>query len=240
MKNVLSKSILLLTLLTSTTWFGCHKDDYSKPVTIAVLATTTAASVITATTVTTGGNVTYDGNSPLTALGVCYDTTKQPVVRTDIINFTSDTVRVGIFKSVIKGLTPNTTYYVRAYAKNAKGTAYGTQMSFKTGPVKAPNVTTVAPLADKITDSGAEVGGNVTADQGSPITARGICWAKTTGPTTAGDKMEEVINTGDGLGPFSKTIPLDSNTTYFVRAYAINALGTSYGANGSFTTKKRP
>lgn len=94
-----------------------------------------------------------------------------------------------------------------------------------------PTVTTTA--ASSITSSGAISGGNVTADGGASVTERGICYSTSQNPTTANTK---IIN-GTGTGSYSCTISgLAASTTYYVRAYAINSNGTSYGTQVSFTT----
>lgn len=91
--------------------------------------TTTAASGITPTTAISGGNITSDGGSPITARGVCYGTAQNPTVAG---NKTTNGTGTGSFISNITGLTPNTTYYIRAYAINSQGTAYGNLITFTT------------------------------------------------------------------------------------------------------------
>ena len=84
--------------------------------------TTGSVSNISATTATCGGEVTSSGGSTVTARGVCWSTSQNPTVAD---SHTSDGSGTGSFNSNITGLTPSTTYYVRAYATNSVGTAYG-------------------------------------------------------------------------------------------------------------------
>lgn len=76
-----------------------------------------------------GGNVVYSGLSTVTARGVCWSTNPNPTVED---SHTSDGNGLGSFTSVMNGLSPNTTYYVRAYATNSIGTGYGAQKTFTT------------------------------------------------------------------------------------------------------------
>ncbi len=95
-----------------------------------------------------------------------------------------------------------------------------------------PTVTTTAVTA--ITKNTASSGGNVTYDGGSTITARGVCWSTTTGPTTA---LTTKTTDGTGTGSFTSAITgLAGGTLYYARAYATNSAGTSYGNEVSFTT----
>jgi hypothetical protein len=91
--------------------------------------TTAAPSGITATTATSGGSVTADGGATVTARGVCWSTSANPTI-TD--GTTLDGTGAGVFTSSITGLTPGTTYHVRAYATNSVGTAYGQDLTFTT------------------------------------------------------------------------------------------------------------
>lgn len=95
--------------------------------------TTTVASWIDATTASSGGNVTSDGGASITARGVCWGTLSNPTIAS---NLTSDALGTGTFTSTLTALTDGTIYYVRAYATNNVGTAYGNQVSFtKTTPL---------------------------------------------------------------------------------------------------------
>jgi N-acetylneuraminic acid mutarotase len=84
-----------------------------------------------------------------------------------------------------------------------------------------------------ITQISAQSGGNVIDDGGAEVTARGIVWATNQNPTTSSDKTSN----GTGTGSFTTIINgLTANTTYYIRAYAINSEGTSYGEERDFTT----
>jgi len=95
-----------------------------------------------------------------------------------------------------------------------------------------PTVTTTA--ISNIAQTTAITGGNVTADGGAAVTGRGVCYSTTNQtPTTADSKTTD----GSGTGTFTSNLSgLTANTTYYVRAYATNANGTSYGTMLSFTT----
>ena len=101
----------------------------------APTVTTTAISNIDKNTATGGGNVTADGGATVTARGICWSTSQNPTISG---NHTTDGTGTGSFTSSMTGLTANTTYYVRAYATNSAGTAYGEQVSFTTLPDGVP------------------------------------------------------------------------------------------------------
>lgn len=104
------------------------------------VVTTAAVANVSANSATCGGNVTADGGSVVTARGVCWSTTENPTVSD---SHTTDGSGVGNFNSTITGLVANTTYYVRAYATNAIGTAYGESVSITTGGQPCPGAPTV-------------------------------------------------------------------------------------------------
>ncbi len=193
------------------------------------VVTTSDVTDVTQNAAVSGGNVTDDGGSSVTARGVCWSTSQNPTVSD---NHTTDGNGTGIFTSNITNLTANTTYYVRAYATNEKGTSYGEQKSFTTlQNIELPTVTT-ADVTD-ITQNTAMSGGNVTDDGGATVTARGVCWSKDPNPTID----NSFISNGNGTGSFTIEISgLTSATTYYVRAYATNSEGTSYGEQKTFTT----
>lgn len=209
------------------TAYGNQVTFTSAPIELATVSTDEASS-ITQTSAVSGGNVTDDGGSGITAKGICWSTTSNP---TTSDNTTNDGTGTGAFTSSLSGLTPGTSYYVRAYAVNAAGTAYGNEISFDTNPVNLASVTTVE--ASSITTSSAVAGGNVTDNGGGEITAKGICWSISQAPTVD----DELTDEGAGMGSFTSSLSgLSDGTTYYVRAYAINSAGTSYGNEISFTT----
>ncbi len=188
---------------------------------------TTPVSGITSTTVVCGGTVNSAGNAEVTMRGVCWDTLPAPTLNS---SHTVDGTGAGIFTSNITGLTPGTTYYVRAYATNSVGTVYGDDIIFSTVDT-TPTVTTKA--ISFLTDTSAVSGGNVTFDGGAVVTMRGICWDTLPNPTVSGIHTTD----GTGIGIFtSSMMSLTPGTTYYVRAYATNSVGTTYGQEISFRT----
>ncbi len=205
---------------------------YGKSVSLMVYALPAVATAdvtsIGGTTAVSGGNVTSDGGSSVTARGVVWSTTSGPTV--SLSTKTSNGTGTGSFTSMISNLSPGTKYYVRAYATNGSGTSYGTELTFTT-KVITPTVTTSG--ASSVTANSATVGGNVTDAGGADVTERGVVWSTSQNPTTSGSKKA----VGSGTGSFSTTLTgLSVATTYYVRAYAINSAGTSYGDQVSFKT----
>jgi len=101
----------------------------------------------------------------------------------------------------------------------------------------APVVSTTAP-ATAITSTQATAGGDVTSDGGDAVTSRGVVWGTAANPTVPSANSS---SNGTGTGIFASTIsPLIANTAYNYRAYAANGVGTSYGANSTFTTLPLP
>ena len=198
----------------------------------APTVTTTSASGVTTTGATLGGNVTNVGTPAYTERGVVYATTQNPT--TSSIKVPVSGTGTGAYSTNVTGLNSGTTYYVRAYAINSVGTAYGAQVSFTT--LNLPTVTTTA--ASNITATGATLGGNVTNVGNPTYTERGVVYATTPNPTTSNTK---VLVSGTGTGEYSTNVTtLNSGTTYYVRAYAINSAGTVYGSQVSFTTLNLP
>ena len=195
--------------------------------TAAPTLTTTAVTAITSTTASSGGNISSDGGAAVTARGVCWSTSANP---TTADSKTTDGTGTGAFTSALTGLTPNTPYHVRAYATNAVGTSYGSDVGFTTSTA-APTLTTTAVTA--ITSTTASSGGNVSSDGGAAVTARGVCWSTSANPTVANSHTTD----GTGTGSYVSNITsLNPSTTYHVRAYAANSAGTGYGSDLQFTT----
>jgi uncharacterized protein (TIGR02145 family) len=193
---------------------------------IAVL-TTTAVTNTGTNSFSSGGNITSNGGTEITARGVCWGKNPDPSVSD---SHTEDGTGTGNFTSQISGLDPGAVYYLRAYATNKSGTAYGNTVTVAVA-ASLPVVTTTpvnGPLFNAATG-----GGNVTGDGGGIITARGVCWGIHTNPTIADTHTTD----GSGKGSFTSQITgLNPVTTYYSRAYASNSAGTAYGEQVSFTT----
>lgn len=220
MKNILKFSgVILLALFIQS----C-KEKPTPPV-----LTTTAVTTISYSTATSGGEVTNEGGDPLISRGICWNTVADPTISN---SKTMESGSLGTFTSNITLLTPNTTFYVRAYGTNTAGTGYGDSKTFITLQVAVPVLTTTAITA--ITQTSAVSGGNVTDDKGGAVSARGICWGTTTSPTTANNKTTDATGTGSFISTLTGLLP---GTLYYIRSYATNSVGTAYGSEISFTTQ---
>lgn len=223
MTHLIRITVIPILLIGTTLFFTSCK---AKP-TMAVVTTTNVTDK-TQTTATSGGNVTSDGNAEVTSRGVCWSTSVNPTIGN---NKTSDGSGTGSFTSSLTQLTPGTTYYVKAYATNSEGTAYGSQVSFSSNPVILATLSTASPTL--VTGTTAVSGGTISSDGGGSITAKGVCWSKTANPTINNDKT----NDGTGTGSFTSNLTgLSPTTVYYLRAYATNSAGTAYGDELSFST----
>lgn len=131
MKSITKLLAIMLTAITFSA-VSCTKDDppgpEDPPHEVPVI-TTVEISNIEATAATSGGTITSDGGMAITARGVCWSTNPSPTIAG---NKTTDGTGPGSFTSNITGLSAGTQYYVRAYATNSIGTAYGNERSFTT------------------------------------------------------------------------------------------------------------
>lgn len=175
------------------------------------------------------GNVTDDGNMNVIS-GMCWETSPNPTIEGSCI---LSGCGIGGFVCNLTELLQNTTYYVRSYAINDLDTVYGEELVFTTLQFSVPNVTTANPTG--VSFNTAVCGGTVNNDGGSAVSARGVCWGTTHNPDITG----ETTNNGIGLGSFTSNLTnLTPGTTYYVRAYATNSIGTEYGNEMSFITSQ--
>jgi len=193
---------------------------------------TSPVAGITETTAESGGNITDDGGAAVDARGVCWSLSQDPTLSDP---HTEDGSGIGTYSSSISGLEGGGRYYVRAYATNSSGTAYGEQVSFTTTSPTSPIVTTTT--VSDITDISAISGGNVTDEGSQPVTSRGVCWSTDASPTISDPHTTDA----SGAGVFvSSLTSLACGTTYYVRAYAISSVGIAYGGQEFFTTGDCP
>ncbi len=171
---------------------------------------------LTATNALILGEVTGDGGQPVTARGVVYATASDPTLSTGT-TVPADTACIGTFSAALTGLSPNTTYYVRAYATNAGGTVYGAGRSFKT-PV---SVTTVAvglmpkqAAVNRVTNKiyvPNNLGNSVTVING------------------AIDTVLRTISLGTGTGPYFAAVNETTNKIYIANNFS-NSVSVINGA----------
>lgn len=311
-------------------------EDYTINIAAFPTLSTNAANTIGSVSASSGGNTIVDNGNAVTSKGVVWSLTTAPALTANEAGHTSDGTANTDFTSALSPLTPNTLYYIKAYAANSSGTGYGDEKSFRTlaavpaqsvlsnatsssidinpaigtnpastemailetvsnlylqndgtlaagqiwktdaawgtktvvnlSPntlygfkVKARNASSVETLfssetqlttliaaptvtttsISNITKSSASSGGNITGLGGENASQRGICYKTSSGPTTADSKVFE--NGSHAAGAFTANLSgLDAGQQYFVRAYAINSSGTSYGAEVSFSTLPEP
>ena len=209
------------------TFYGNEVTFVSSSV-IPVVTTGDTLNVTKTTAQIVNNNVTNDGGCTVINRGLCWGTAANPIISG---SKTTDGSGLGLFTSSFAGLTQNTTYHVRAYATNCAGTGYGSDVSFVTKGTM-PTVTTDD--VQGITTTSSVAFGTITASGSSSVTERGFCWrVNIANPVITNSKLA----CGGGTGSFNGVLTfLAPNTTFHLRAYAINAQGTSYGADSTFNT----
>lgn len=212
-------TFILLTIFLFIT-FGCEEKYLIADI------STDDVTVITEATAVCGGKIISTGGTSISAHGICWSVNPNPTIDS-LKTISVDSLKQ--FSDTITSLKSGTTYYVRAYAINKGGVAYGLQKNFAT---KGISVTTTTPT--NILVHSAQSGGIIETDgTGTSIISRGICYSTNSSPTKAND----TIATGTGKGTFTiNLVNLQKSTTYYVRAYATNKSGTYYGYVKFFRT----
>ena len=193
------------------------------------VVTTLEPTNVSSSGVTLNGRIESVGSPAFSEKGFCYNKSGEPTV--------SDTkvVVAGIYSGdytyTCVGLSPHTTYYVRAYAIQNEQVHYGTSFSFSTD-MTATVISTSD--ATNVTPSSATLNGNV-ANAGSPAySERGFCYSYSPNPTI--NSMKKVVS-GTGEGNYTANISgLSYNTTYYYKAYVIQNGTPIYGSEVSFTS----
>lgn len=168
------------------------------------------------------------------ARGVCYSIAPDPTVDG---SKTNEGTISGSITSTISNLASGTTYYVRGYATDSNGTVYGEEKQFETSEEPQPETgikIATLPVKD-ITKNTAIGGGNVTTDGGYPLIKKGICWN-----TYGNPSLKDSITYSDvELGSYNCLLTkLYGYKTYYVRSFATNTKGTTYGQEEEFRTSK--
>ncbi|MFA9212423.1 MAG: T9SS type A sorting domain-containing protein [Candidatus Methylacidiphilales bacterium] len=150
------------------------------------------------------------------------------------------TVNAGTVKTTVTGLIKDSTYFVRVYHTNA-GTGTGNFTICASGSIAtAPLVQTNS--STNVIDVTATISGNIISNGGFPVTQSGIIYSTIPGAIKSTFGIIDSVNSPTiTSGIFSKNLTgLFASTTYYVRAYAVNAIGITYGGDTSFTTTSGP
>ena len=204
------------------TFSACRKESSVPEI------TTLSVQNIAYFTANCGGLVDDDGGLEITHRGVCWSTNPNPTTRDDT---TLNLNEKHYFVARLSGLEPSTTYYIRAYAINEKGTTYGNEFTFTTLDGSLPEAATheISDIASIL----ATAKGEVISDGDVNVRERGFCWSTSPDPTVDDNKRAS----GGGTGIYSAVLTdLIPNTNYHVKAYAINDAGINYGNEIQFTT----
>jgi uncharacterized protein (TIGR02145 family) len=191
--------------------------------------TTAEASSVSVFTTVVGGEIIDDGGSAVTNRGVCYATSENPTTSDSCI---ASGDGLGAFEITLENLQPDKQYFYRTFATNVVSTQYGAELSFMT-VVTIPLISTQK--VSSITSNSAVSGGNVISNGEALVTARGVVWSTSQDPTVQANLG--ITNNGSDIGSFTSNLTgLKTATLYYVRAYATNSTGTSYGEEYSFRT----
>ena len=182
-----------------------------------------------------GGRINSLGTFAVTQSGHCLSESNQNPTTTDTKTELGGATSVPKdFQSNFGNLKANTTYYVRAYATSAAGTAYSDAKTVKTPNVAAPSVTSLDP--GSVTINTAVASANITSAGTSGITQYGHCWSSGNQNPTTNDSKTQLGSTAPTKYTSNLT-NLSPGTTYYVRAYATSNDGTGYGEVKTFRTQ---
>lgn len=228
--------LCLFGLILASVNFSCKKEDLNKiPSDKVPEVETVAAVLLDKYNVFCSGIIGKDNGYTVTARGFCWSSTNiSPTIEDEKYLMGAG---AGAFTDTLFAFTPGTIFFIRAFATNAAGTAYGSTMSFETAAGELPSISTQ--YIYEITTSSATCGGSISFSGGSSITARGVVWGSNA--TVSIDDCAGKTIDGTGTGLFTSQITgLAQRTTYYVKAYATNATGTSYGEARDFETMGYP
>ena len=191
--------------------------------------------LLTENTVVLRYNLQDDGGEPLTGLGAIYGISPNPSENT----YTAPNLDYGIGIDTFKltNINYNTTYYFKVFATNSVGISVSETISFMIQPPAAPIVETTL-FTPSVTYSKAIAQGTIINNNGSLVTSKGFVWSTVSNPTILSNSGMVLVDNETDV--FSATLlNLLQETTYYVKAFATNAIGTTYGSELNITTASR-
>lgn len=165
--------------------------------------------------------------------GFCFSKKPNPTIEDQVVN--AETVQFGTFNDTVwVEIEENVTYYVRSFVISSNGVAYGEQSSFLTWSLPVISIFN----AYSITSSSATEGAVIVSDGSAPILSRGFCWTIESNVLPTIEENQKITVESNNSIFYGNLTNLTSATTYYVRAYVTNKIGTSYSDVISFTTKE--
>ena len=181
------------------------------------------------------GAIVKLGSAAVSKHGFCWSEKQMPTIDDESTCNLGDCNKPTDFSFKALNLNPSTTYYVRAYAENGEGVSYGDQLTFTTSGTPKLAVVFTSDVTE-ISDSQASVAGRIdNLGNVDKILQYGHVWNKTGNPTI-NDSKSELGSTNKAASYKSVLSGLNPSTTYHVRAYATNSVGTAYGEEITFRT----
>lgn len=244
--------IELTGLEPSTQYYYCiyagngYNNVRSEPATFTTDADGTPALATVTNTATTEssisvqGSVTDDGGHDLIYLGFCYKQVETGDASLPDAEGNGSVVSIPVaesesFSTTLTGLTPGAAYIIRAYATNALGIGYSTAITVVTSSDNVPVVSAVT--TSELTATSIHAEATLQDTGSSEVTQVGFCWSTESSLPTidSNSHAEATLQMSDNS--FSLDITgLSPNTTYYIRAYAVNSFGPGYGEVYRFTT----
>lgn len=217
---------LICLVITLMSLLSCLKEAD-----LPLLKTTEVSNIKTESAVS-GGTIIDGGGAKIDVTGICWGTVDNPTINNSLsVSRGQGNTK---YDCLLFGLTPDTYYHVRTFAKNRVGTSYGNEVHFTALPIIAKVTTT---SVSYIWFASAWVEGKTECADECIVREKGFCLATNENPTVEDRK----IPCGIGSGIFrSGTGLIQPGTIYHVRAYAITALGVTYGEDISFKTLDAP
>ena len=212
------------------TAYSTNEVSFTSRTVLPALTTDTVSNISIANQrATFNGTVLTQGDPVYTERGFVYGTVHNPTVEDDTKKPAAGSGE-GAFSVNVTELQVGNIYYVRAYATNTAGTAYGKEITLDFNAVM-PQVTTLN--VTEITGTTAIFNGKIATVGDPAYTERGFVYGTMHNPTVADDTKKTVA--GSGTGEFFANITgLTTSRLYYVRAYATNSEGTVYGTSVSF------
>ena len=208
------------------TAYSTNVVNFQPQMSLPTVSTSAATNIhIGAGTATFNGTIVNAGDPAYTERGFVYGIMHNPTI--DDTKRTVSGNGTGAYYANVTNLVAGTTYYIRAYATNQQGTAYGEEVTMAFNPVM-PELTTSAATNLSISNQTATFNGTITNAGDPAYTERGFVYGYMHNPTIEDDSKK--VSPGNGAGAFSvNATGLEVGRTYYIRAYATSAFGTSYG-----------